>query len=152
LASDIWGRRVLRLPTRTNVLGNLRMALPATGLQRQPSTCRAGAAAEMNPTLINWLLGVPGDPSRVSPPGLSDTSVLEPDDLAAADRLRDGAQRILGECSKVIVGQKDVLEQLLIALFAQGHCLLVGVPGLAKTLMIRTLADAMDLSFSRVQF
>ncbi len=77
---------------------------------------------------------------------------LEPDDLAAADRLREGAQRILAECSKVIVGQRDVLEQLLIALFAQGHCLLVGVPGLAKTLMIRTLADAMDLSFSRIQF
>ncbi|MSR52814.1 MAG: MoxR family ATPase [Gemmataceae bacterium] len=77
---------------------------------------------------------------------------LEPDDLAAADRLREGAERILAECSKVIVGQKDVLEQLLIALFAQGHCLLVGVPGLAKTLMIRTLADAMDLSFNRIQF
>ena len=85
----------------------------------------------------------------MSPP---EVTVLEPDDLAAADQLRDGAQRILAECSKVIVGQKDVLEQLLIALFAQGHCLLVGVPGLAKTLMIRTLADAMDLSFSRIQF
>ncbi|HVK11351.1 MAG TPA: MoxR family ATPase [Gemmataceae bacterium] len=70
----------------------------------------------------------------------------------AADRLRDGAQRILAECSKVIVGQRDVLEQLLIALFAQGHCLLVGVPGLAKTLMIRTLADSMDFSFNRIQF
>src|SRR3954463_8141912 len=90
--------------------------------------------------------------SRVSPPELPTDVELEPDDLGAADRLREGAQRILAECSKVIVGQKDVLEQLLIALFAQGHCLLVGVPGLAKTLMIRTLADAMDLSFSRVQF
>jgi MoxR-like ATPase len=89
---------------------------------------------------------------RVSPPDLPINVDLEPDDLAAADRLREGAHRILAECSKVIVGQKDVLEQLLIALFAQGHCLLVGVPGLAKTLMIRTLADAMDLSFSRIQF
>jgi MoxR-like ATPase len=88
----------------------------------------------------------------VSPPDLTDAAVLEPDDIAAAEHLREGAQRILAECSKVIVGQKDVLEQLLIALFAQGHCLLVGVPGLAKTLMIRTLADAMDLSFSRIQF
>jgi len=88
----------------------------------------------------------------VSPPELPTDIELEPDDLGAADRLREGAQRILAECSKVIVGQKDVLEQLLIALFAQGHCLLVGVPGLAKTLMIRTLADAMDLSFSRIQF
>ena len=88
----------------------------------------------------------------MSPPDLPINVDLEPDDLAAADKLREGAQRILAECSKVIVGQHDVLEQLLIALFAQGHCLLVGVPGLAKTLMIRTLADAMDLSFSRVQF
>jgi MoxR-like ATPase len=88
----------------------------------------------------------------VSPPDPTADVELVPDDLGAADRLREGAQRILAECSKVIVGQKDVLEQLLIALFAQGHCLLVGVPGLAKTLMIRTLADAMDLTFSRIQF
>lgn len=73
-------------------------------------------------------------------------------DLAAVERLREVSQRILDECRKVIVGQTEVLEQLLIALFAQGHCLLVGVPGLAKTLMIRTLADAMNLSFSRIQF
>jgi MoxR-like ATPase len=52
----------------------------------------------------------------------------------------------------VIVGQRDVLEQLLLAVLARGHCLLVGVPGLAKTLMIRTVADAMNLSFSRIQF
>nr|WP_315849823.1 MoxR family ATPase [Zavarzinella formosa] len=59
---------------------------------------------------------------------------------------------MLAECGKVIVGQKDVLEQLLIALFAQGHCLLVGVPGLAKTLMIRSLSESMDLTFKRIQF
>jgi MoxR-like ATPase len=88
----------------------------------------------------------------VSPPELPTDLELEPDDLAAAGRLREGAERILTECHKLIVGQNDVLEQLLIALFAQGHCLLVGVPGLAKTLMIRTLADAMDLSFNRIQF
>src|SRR5260370_4347395 len=49
-------------------------------------------------------------------------------------------------------GQERVLEELLIAVFARGHCLLVGVPGLAKTLMIRTLADSLSLSFSRIQF
>ena len=74
------------------------------------------------------------------------------DDLAAVEKLREGSRKILAECEKVIVGQRDVLEQLLIALFAQGHCLLVGVPGLAKTLMIRTLADAMNLTFNRIQF
>ena len=56
------------------------------------------------------------------------------------------------EISKVIVGQQEVIDQLLIALFAGGHCLLVGVPGLAKTLLISTVADALDLQFSRIQF
>ena len=74
------------------------------------------------------------------------------DELAAAEQLRIATDRILAECGKVIVGQEEVLEDLLIALLAQGHALLVGVPGLAKTLMIRTLADCMNLSFNRVQF
>jgi MoxR-like ATPase len=77
---------------------------------------------------------------------------LSADEVAAAEQLRVGSDRILAECGKVIVGQQDVLELLLIALLAQGHALLVGVPGLAKTLMIRTLADSMNLTFNRVQF
>ena len=73
-------------------------------------------------------------------------------ELAAIERLNDGYRRLTREMSKVIVGQQQVLEELLIAIFARGHCLLVGVPGLAKTLMIRTLADSMTLSFNRIQF
>src|SRR5262249_31651235 len=73
-------------------------------------------------------------------------------DLAAIERLNDGYRRIKRELNKAIVGQDKVMEELLISIFARGHCLLVGVPGLAKTLMIRTLADALSLSFSRVQF
>src|SRR5438876_8308959 len=73
-------------------------------------------------------------------------------DLAAIERLNDGYRRITRELSKAIVGQQQVIEELLIAIFARGHCLLVGVPGLAKTLMIRTLSDALNLSFSRIQF
>jgi MoxR-like ATPase len=73
-------------------------------------------------------------------------------DLSAIERLNDGYRRIQKELSKAIVGQSRVIEELLIAIFARGHCLLVGVPGLAKTLMIRTLADALNLSFSRIQF
>jgi MoxR-like ATPase len=73
-------------------------------------------------------------------------------DLSAIERLNDGYRRIRKELGKAIVGQERVLEELLVAIFARGHCLLVGVPGLAKTLMIRTLADAISLSFSRVQF
>ncbi len=73
-------------------------------------------------------------------------------DLAAIERLNDGYRRIKREMNKAIVGQHRVLEELLIAIFARGHCLLVGVPGLAKTLMIRTLADSLNLNFSRIQF
>jgi MoxR-like ATPase len=73
-------------------------------------------------------------------------------DLSAIERLNDGYRRIRKEIAKAIVGQEKALEELLIAIFARGHCLLVGVPGLAKTLMIRTLADSLSLSFSRVQF
>jgi MoxR-like ATPase len=73
-------------------------------------------------------------------------------DLSAIERLNHGYQRIRKEMGKAIVGQERVLEELLIAIFSRGHCLLVGVPGLAKTLMIRTLADSLSLSFSRVQF
>jgi MoxR-like ATPase len=73
-------------------------------------------------------------------------------DMAAIERLNDGYRRIRREMHKAIVGQERVLEELLIAIFARGHCLLVGVPGLAKTLMIRTMADSLNLSFSRIQF
>lgn len=67
-------------------------------------------------------------------------------------RLAELISSIRAEVGKVIVGQEDIIEQLLISLFARGHCLLVGVPGLAKTLLIRTLAQALDLKFSRIQF
>jgi len=75
-----------------------------------------------------------------------------PDDLALADRLRAGHEQILAELHKLIIGQELVVEQALTALFAGGNCLIVGVPGLAKTLLIHTLARVLDLRFSRVQF
>ncbi|RIK68362.1 MAG: AAA family ATPase [Planctomycetota bacterium] len=74
------------------------------------------------------------------------------DDLAAAQKLRDGYKRIRAELSRIIVGQDAVIEELLIALFAGGHCILEGVPGLAKTLMISSLARCLSLSFNRIQF
>jgi MoxR-like ATPase len=69
-----------------------------------------------------------------------------------AERVGEGRDRILAELRKVIVGQDDVVEQVLIALFTGGHCLITGVPGLAKTLLIKTLADILDLDFKRIQF
>lgn len=70
----------------------------------------------------------------------------------SVDQLHQAYGRLKGQISKVIVGQDDVIEQLLIALFSQGHCLLEGVPGLAKTLMISTLARSLSMTFSRIQF
>jgi len=73
-------------------------------------------------------------------------------DLQAVETLKNARERILAELRKVIVGQDQVVDQLLAALFANGHVLLVGVPGLAKTLLISSLARVLDLKFSRIQF
>jgi MoxR-like ATPase len=104
-----------------------------------------------------WLSGVEesGPAVVVGEPLVADSQVSWPKiegDLSAIERLNDGYRRLVREMGKAIVGQQQVIEELLIAIFARGHCLLVGVPGLAKTLMIRTLADSMNLSFNRIQF
>src|SRR4051812_22797981 len=73
-------------------------------------------------------------------------------DLASLDKLRAARDRIRQQMAATIVGQDEVVDQLLISLFARGHCILEGVPGLAKTLMIRTLAGCLSLKFNRIQF
>ncbi len=78
--------------------------------------------------------------------------MTETGDLATVQRLGAAFRDLKAEIGKVIVGQDDVLDQLLMAIFAKGHCLLEGVPGLAKTLMVSTLSKTMTLSFKRVQF
>jgi MoxR-like ATPase len=70
----------------------------------------------------------------------------------AVEQIRDGHERILGELSKTIIGQRDVTEQLLISLFAGGHCLITGAPGLAKTLLVRSISQVFHLVFRRIQF
>src|SRR4249919_545570 len=77
-----------------------------------------------------------------------DSSVV----TASAEKVAEGRQRILTELRKVIVGQDDIIDQVLVALFTGGHCLITGVPGLAKTLLIKTLAELLDLEFKRIQF
>jgi MoxR-like ATPase len=74
------------------------------------------------------------------------------DATVGAEKVAEGRARILAELRKVIVGQDEVVEQVLIALFTGGHCLITGVPGLAKTLLIKTLAAILDLDFKRIQF
>jgi MoxR-like ATPase len=77
---------------------------------------------------------------------------LSENDVEAIDHLRDAYGKLRKELARVIVGQTDVIERLSICLFARGHALLMGVPGLAKTLMVNKLAETMSLKFSRIQF
>src|SRR4051794_208497 len=84
---------------------------------------------------------------------VEDTAVnLSSDDIAASRKLRDAYSNLKKQLGRVIVGQNEVIEELLIAMFCRGHCILEGVPGLAKTLMISSLAKCLSLDFSRIQF
>ncbi|NOZ24328.1 MAG: MoxR family ATPase [Planctomycetes bacterium] len=82
---------------------------------------------------------------------MTDTATKD-EDLKAVDEIAKGRKKIKDEIAKVIVGQEEVVDRLLIALFCRGHCLFVGVPGLAKTLLVSTLADVLNLNFNRIQF
>lgn len=85
--------------------------------------------------------------------GIAKTEHQQSDqDLVYIEKLRDGSRKIYDELRKIIVGQDRVINQVLLALFTGGHCLITGVPGLAKTLLIRTLAQILDLKFKRIQF
>ena len=83
--------------------------------------------------------------------GITTTPVPE-SDLQTIETLRHAHKQMRSEIGKIIIGQEKVLDELLMAIFCRGHALLVGVPGLAKTLMVSTLAQALDLSFKRIQF
>jgi MoxR-like ATPase len=78
--------------------------------------------------------------------------LTSPDDIALADKMKEGRQKVLTELGKRIVGQGDIIELVLQTLFVGGNSLIVGVPGLAKTLLIQTLAKVLDLKFTRIQF
>ncbi len=82
----------------------------------------------------------------------AEVAATVPDDVEALAHLRSAYDAIRAEIGRVIVGQAEVIEQILIAVLSRGHCVLVGVPGLAKTLMVSTLADTLDLTFKRIQF
>src|SRR5688500_13998763 len=73
-------------------------------------------------------------------------------DIEAVDALSASYRKIREEIGNVIIGQDDVVKSVLISIFSNGHCLLVGVPGLAKTLLVQTVAQVLDLSYNRIQF
>ena len=79
-------------------------------------------------------------------------SISESNDVQLVEQLNNKITEVKSEIAKVIVGQDEIINQLLISLLSRGHCLLVGVPGLAKTLLIKTLAEVLDLKFNRIQF
>jgi MoxR-like ATPase len=78
--------------------------------------------------------------------------IEDQDDLVLVKRMQEGRDKIVAEIKKVIIGQEDIIDELLIALFGGGHVLVTGVPGLAKTLLIKTVADILQVDFSRIQF
>ena len=82
----------------------------------------------------------------------NDAASLPDDDVRAVQRLGEARTRILGELRKIIVGMDQVIDEMMIAVFARGHCLLLGVPGLAKTLLVSSMAQSLSLSFKRIQF
>src|SRR5207247_7490872 len=88
----------------------------------------------------------------MAPPPAPVSRTLSDDDVSAIDRLRDVYGRLRKELARIIIGQQAVIERLSLCLFARGHALLLGVPGLAKTLLINRLAETMSLQFSRIQF
>ena len=83
---------------------------------------------------------------------MSDVEAMGQDDVQLLAEAHEGYQRLTAEIGKVIVGQQDVVKQLLAAIFADGHVLVIGVPGLAKTLLVKTLAECLDWDFKRIQF
>jgi MoxR-like ATPase len=91
-------------------------------------------------------------PTAAGDAGVAGTAELPADDVARAEQLKKGYEQVIGEVRKVIVGQSEVLEQVLLTLFVGGNSIITGVPGLAKTLMIQTLAQVLHLDFARIQF
>src|SRR3954469_20800440 len=108
------------------------------GSRRSPLADRTGNLTTARPP--------PAETPRMPPANVDEA------DLRAADRLTGIYDQMTRELGRVIVGQSDVLKQVMIALFCQGHCILEGVPGLAKTLMIANIAQLLSLSFKRIQF
>src|SRR5689334_12804259 len=109
-------------------------------------------ADENKPPVIN----APLEPSAVELPPLPTPRPAPPSafelDRQTVERLTKGRSQIVAELGKVIVGQHDVIEQILIALLSGGHCLITGAPGLAKTLLVKSIARIFHLKFQRIQF
>jgi MoxR-like ATPase len=145
------GRRVSSCLLRDGdmfALGGVEFAFTLDGAVAEPAL-RAGTPPP-DPTDPSDPSDPSDQPATVEEAPAPGASPAPPEEVIA--RFEKARERVLGEIGKVIVGQRDVLNQMLVALLARGHCLLIGVPGLAKTLMVRTLGGALDLESRRIQF
>jgi len=125
-------------PARTAVAKMDAITAPGAASATKPPAGYASSPA--SPAIIT---GAP--PPKKGP-------VLPEDEVKAVEILHEASLRIVTEMGKLIIGQREVIDQLLVSMFCRGHCLIVGVPGLAKTLMVRTLAQVLDLNSKRIQF
>jgi len=120
------------------------MDTPSTSTEpTDPFAAPPTVAPSVSPPILN---------NPPPPAGAPSLATLPTDDVAAIDHLGVVYKAFKDEIGKVIIGQEDVVEQLAICLFSRGHALLMGVPGLAKTLLVSSVAETMDLSFNRIQF
>ncbi len=116
--------------------------------EEKVSTCVLSTGDLVQLGSTSFVFHADGAPAGGAPP----PPVASSDELALVEKMRDHADRIRREVGKVIVGQIDVLDQVLMCILANGHALLIGLPGMAKTLMVRTIAQVLNLKFKRVQF
>jgi MoxR-like ATPase len=148
------GHTVQRLPLRDGVvfaLGEVEFRYRDAGADDVALPSAASLVAEPEPELP--APPPPTVPTPAAPAGMApEASPAGAGPEAVVARFRQARERILEEVGKLVIGQREVLDQVLVALFAGGHCLLVGVPGLAKTLMVRTLGGAVALEARRIQF
>ena len=127
------------------VVGSSRLTYLEEEAAPTPEAVKALAEAEPSPDKT-----LAGPPPKKAPPKVQTKPAG--DDVQLVKELRKGREAILNELGKIIVGQKEIVDQVLLALLAKGHCLLIGVPGLAKTLLVSCLASVLDLRFRRIQF
>src|SRR6056297_614335 len=123
-------------------------------MKGKPATPRPARSRQANRLVLSYTRSLPPDRPITEGCCMSVDAAANEETLSEADasRLHEARKRVLAELGKIIVGQEHVIDEILICLFSRGHVLLEGVPGLAKTLMISTLAKTLDLSFSRIQF
>ncbi len=157
-APEIVVQKEQELPAPAAVIAQAPSPMPARPVAQAapeppPAPTQAAKAVEVSPLPNGGFRQVAVEEAvSTQPAAPTPAPTATPSPEAVIAHFKQAREQVLEEIGKVIIGQKEVLDQVLVALFARGHCLLVGVPGLAKTLMVKTLGNAVDLHASRIQF